>query len=275
MQDEFDSLIYSSHAMGMNILGTEKSISRFHHKHFVSFVKKNLDTRRVIFSVVGDLTSDQVMEMAEDLLAPIPSKRAVRNRERAKGYRSRHVTIQRPVKQARCAIGGPAYSIKDDRRMLLYFLNNILGGPGMNSRLNMSLREKHGYVYSVGSQYIPFSDTGLFVVSFGTDPSQMKKAMALVHTEMDKLAGQPMGRRQLSVSREQFLGQLAMAEENHIGFMMMMARNILDTGAVTSFELLHERIRTVSAEQLQTIAAEVFDPRRLSSLILEPENLPS
>jgi predicted Zn-dependent peptidase len=103
----------------------------------------------------------------------------------------------------------------------------------------------------------------------------MKKAMALVHTEMDKLSSQPMGRRQLSVSREQFLGQLAMAEENHIGFMMMMARNILDTGAVTSFELLHERIRTVSAEQLQAIAAEVFDPHRLSSLILEPENLPS
>jgi predicted Zn-dependent peptidase len=275
LQDEFDALIYNRHAMGMNILGTEKSISRFHHKHFVSFVKKNLDTRRVIFSVVGDLTSDQVMQMAEELLAPISAKRAVRNRERAKGYRSRHVTIQRPVKQARCAIGGPAYSIKDDRRMLLYFLNNILGGPGMNSRLNMSLREKHGYVYSVGSQYIPFSDTGLFVVSFGTDPSQMKKAMSLVHAEMDKLSSQPMGRRQLSVSREQFLGQLAMAEENHIGFMMMMARNILDTGAVTSFELLHERIRTVSAEQLQAIAAEVFDPRRLSSLILEPENLPS
>ncbi len=272
LQDEFDALIFGGHSMGMNILGTEKSISRFHHKHFVSFVKKNLDTRRVIFSVVGDLTSDQVMRMANQLLVPIPKKHVARNREKIKGCKPRQLSIRRPVKQARCAIGGPAYSIKDDRRVLLYFLNNILGGPGMNSRLNMSLREKHGYVYSVGSQYVPFSDTGLFVVSFGTDPSQMKKAMTLVHTEMEKLYVQPMSSRQLTVSREQFLGQLAMAEENHIGFMMMMARNILDTGEVTSFDLLTERIREVGAVELQKIASEIFNPRHLSSLILEPEN---
>jgi len=270
LQDEFDSLVFQNHPMGMNILGTERSISGFAPDDFRKFIKKNLDTGRVVFSVVGDIADSEVHRLALRYFSKVKLSRSKRERKSATGYRKKEVTVQRPVKQARCAIGRPIFSIRDERRIPLYFLNNILGGPGMNSRLNLSLREKHGFVYSIGSQYVPFSDTGLFVCSFGTDPSQVKKSVELVKEEMAKLADSPLRARQLKVFREQFLGQMAMAEENHIGFMMMMARNILDAGVVMTFDEIYNRIRAVTAKELQEVAALVFDERKLSVLVMEP-----
>ncbi|MBM3177075.1 MAG: insulinase family protein [Bacteroidetes bacterium] len=273
LQDEFDQLIFHRHPMGMNILGTEKTISAFSRTDFKTFILKNFDTREVVFSITGDLTMSQVQTIAKKSLEPVKRQISRRKRTVFEDYTPKKVTIRRPVKQARCALGRPSFSIRDDRRVLLYFLNNILGGPGMNSRLNLSLREKHGYVYSVGSQYIPFSDTGLFVISFGTEPGQIKKTIALAKDELRRLVDRPLSQRQLSISREQFFGQLAMAEENHIGFMMMMARNVLDSGVVMSFDHILERIRAVTPKELQVVASESFGLSTLSTLIMEPDPL--
>ena len=273
LQDEFDQLIFHRHPMGMNILGTEKTISSFSRNDFKAFIRKNFDTRQVVFSITGDLTLSQVQAIAKKYLEPVKRQTSHRKRATFNDYSPKKVTIRRPVKQARCAMGRPSFSIRDERRVLLYFLNNILGGPGMNSRLNLSLREKHGYVYSVGSQYIPFSDTGLFVISFGTEPGQIKKTISLAKDELRRLVDGPLSQRQLSISREQFFGQLAMAEENHIGFMMMMARNVLDSGVVMSFDHILERIRAVTPKELQLVAAESFGLSTLSTLIMEPDPL--
>ncbi len=139
----------------------------------------------------------------------------------------------------------------------------------MNSRLNLALREKHGYVYSIGAQYVPFTDTGLFVISFGTEPSQMRKSIELVKLELQKLRDTPLGARQLSSSKEQILGQIAMAEENNVSFMIMMARNLLDHGRVTTLDEIFERVKNTSAKQLQELAHEMFNERHLSTLIIE------
>jgi predicted Zn-dependent peptidase len=140
----------------------------------------------------------------------------------------------------------------------------------MNSRLNLALREKHGFVYSIGAQYVPFTDTGLFVISFGTEPSQMKKGIELVKQELKKLRDEPLGIKQLASSKEQILGQIAMAEENNISFMIMMAKNLLDQGHVTSLEEIFERVKSTSALKLQELANEMFDERKLSCLVMEP-----
>lgn len=270
LQDEFDHLLFDRHPMGMNILGTEKSISGFKRRDFLEFIETHLDTERIIFSVAGDLSQAEVMRMAKKFLEPVRRKKGKKARKPFKEYKPRAITLTRPVKQARCAIGRPVYSIMDKRRIPLYFLNNILGGPAMNSRLNLLLREKKGYVYSVGSQYAPLSDTGIFVVSFGTDPSQMSKAIQIVHDEMDRMANERMSPRQLKVAKEQFLGQMAMAEENHIGFMMMMARNLLDANSFTSFDEISESIHAATEKELQEIAGEVFNKKMLSCLIMQP-----
>lgn len=140
----------------------------------------------------------------------------------------------------------------------------------MNSRLNMALREKHGFVYSVGAQFVPFTDTGLFVISFGTDVIQLSKSIGLVKEELRKLRDTPLGIRQLKESKEQMLGQLAMGEENNLSFMMMMARSTLDVGKVVSTDELSDRIRQVDAASLNAMAHEMFNEDQLSFLIMEP-----
>lgn len=270
LQDDFDSIVFSGHPLGMNILGTEKTVRSFKRKNFTDFVKEHLDTRKIVFSCVGNIPMVKVIQLAEKYLGSIPASRSKKKREKFIGYTPKRVTLKRPVKQARCAMGRSAYSFTDEKRSAFYMLTSILGGSGMNSRLNLALREKHGFVYSIGAQFVPFTDTGLFVISFGTEPSQMKKSIELVKIELQKLRDEPLGVKQLSSSKEQILGQIAMAEENNISFMMMMARNLLDQGRVTSLEEIFDRVKNTTALQLQELANEMFNERRLSYLIMEP-----
>jgi len=134
----------------------------------------------------------------------------------------------------------------------------------------MALREKHGFVYNIGSQFVPFTDTGLFVISYGTEPSQLKKSIALVKQELKKLREDKLGVKQLASAKEQILGQIAMAEENNMGFMVMMARTLLDLGRITSLEEIFERVKKTSAVDLQALAYEMFDEDKMSQLIMHP-----
>ncbi len=270
LQDEFDSVVFRGHALGMNILGTQETVSSFKRKDFRAFIKENLDTRKVVFSCVGNITMEEVVRLAEKHLGAVPTYSSKKRRSKFTRYKPAEVVLRRPVKQARCAIGRPTYSFTHENRSPFFMLSSILGGNGMNSRLNLALREKHGYVYSIGAQYVPFTDTGLFVISFGTDPAQMKKGIALVKQELRKLRDAPLGKNQLAASKEQILGQIAMAEENNLSFMMMMARNLLDQGRITSLEEIFDRVKSTSALKLQELANEMFDERKLSCLVMEP-----
>jgi len=270
LQDEFDSVVFAGHSLGMNILGTEKTVRSFKRKDFRSFVKEHLDTKRIVFSCVGNISMEEVVRLAEKHLGAIPASVSKKKRDKFTGYKPKEVVLQKTVKQSRVALGRPAFSFSHENRSSFYMLTSILGGQGMNSRLNLALREKHGFVYSIGAQFVPFIDTGLFVITFGTDPSQVKKGIMLVKQELKKLREEPLGVKQLASSKEQILGQIAMAEENNISFMIMMARNILDHGRVTSLQEIFDRVKSTSALKLQELANEMFDEKKLSSLIVEP-----
>lgn len=272
LQDEFDATLFAGHPLGMNILGTEKTIRTFRHNDFNDFIKGHMDTRRIVFSTVGNISNEEVIRLAEKYMGAIPAMTSHHRRRKFSGYKPKKVTLKRPVKQARCAIGSPAYSLKDPRRNAFYLLTNILGGSGMNSRLNLSIREKHGFVYSIGSQFVPFTDTGLFVISFGTEPTQVPRVIALVREEMRKFREEKLGVRQLKSAKEQILGQVAMAEESNISFMMMMGRSLLDLGRVPSLEEIFDRIRNVTGKEIMTLANEIFDEKKLSYLIMEPNS---
>ncbi len=271
LQDEFDAVIYAGHPMGMNILGTEKTVSAFKHADFRKFVKSNIDTRRIVFSVTGNVTEEEVMRLAEKHLGHIPKIISPQKRVKFAGYKPKEVILKRPVKQSRCAIGRPGYSLKDEKRGSFYLLNNILGGSGMNSRLNLSLREKHGFVYSIGSQFTPFTDTGLFAITFGTEPSQLSKSIKLVNEELRKFRDEKLGVKQLASAKEQIMGQVAMAEESNISFMMMMARSILDLGKIQSLEEIFSRIQGTTAVDIMKMSNEMFDEDKLSYLMMEPK----
>ncbi len=270
LQDEFDSLIFSGHSLGMNILGTKNTVRKFKRVDFKSFVKEHLDTSRIIFSSVGNIEMEKVILLAEKYLGHIPAVSSSKKRRKFSSYKAKDLILKREVKQGRCAIGRPAYKVTDEKRSAFYVLTSILGGSGMNSRLNLALREKYGFVYSIGSHFVPFTDTGIFMISFGTEPSQMKRSIELVKVELKKLREIPLGVKQLASSKEQILGHLAMAEESNISFMMMMARNLLDLKKIVTFEELQERVKGISALQLQQLANEMFKEDELSCLIMEP-----
>lgn len=270
LQDEFDHVVFANHPLGMNILGREKTVRSFKRRDFKTFVGQHLDTRRIVFTCVGNVTLERSVRLAEKYLGHIPRTTSRLKRKVFSGYRPREETVRRAVKQARCAIGRTSYKTTDEKRSAFFMLTNILGGPGMNSRLNMALREKRGLVYSIASQFIPFTDTGLFVISFGTEPSQMARSIALVMEELRKMKDVPLGKKQLAQAKEQIMGQIAMAEENNAGFMMMMARNILDLGRITTLQEMFDRISTTSSDHLIGIANEMFDENKMSKLIMEP-----
>lgn len=271
LQDEFDKVIFAGHPLGMNILGTEKTVGSFRRNDFKAFVKRHIDTRKIVFSCVGNITQEEAVRLAEKYMGPIPAITSRRHRKEFRGYLPKEVTLKRAVKQARCAMGRTAYPITDPRRGTFFLLTNILGGGGMNSRLNLSLREKYGFVYSVGSQYVPFTDTGLFVISFGTEPTQVSKSIKIVQAELRKLREERLGVKQLTSAKEQIMGQVAMAEESNISFMIMMGRSILDLGKVPSLEEIFSRIQNTSADDLRKMANEMFDMGKMSYLMMEPK----
>lgn len=271
LQDEFDRVVFGDHPLGMNILGTGKTVKQFRRNDFKSFIKQHLDTSRIVFSCVGNLTMEEVIKMAEKHLGPVPKTKSIFRRKRFGKYAANEKVLKRDVKQARCAMGRTAYTVADPRRGTFFLLTNILGGGGLNSRLNLSLREKYGFVYSIGSHFIPFTDTGLFVITFGTEPTQLSRSIRLVQEELRKLRDDKLGVKQLTSAKEQIMGQIAMAEESNITFMMMMGRSILDLGKVPSLDELFSRIRNATADDLQEMANEVFDIEKMSYLRMEPK----
>lgn len=270
LQDEFDGLVFAGHPLGMNILGRDETVKKFTRNDFKAFIKAHLDTRKIVFTSVGNVKMEQVIKVAEKYLGHLEKVTSRQARKPFTRYVPRELAMKRNVKQGRCALGRTSYRYADERRGAFYMLTNILGGSGMNSRLNMALREKHGFVYSIGAQFVPFTDTGLFVISFGTEPTQMKRSISLVKAELRKMREEPLGVRQLAAAKEQLLGQVAMAEESNISFMIMMARNLLDLGRVTTLEEIFSRVHDTSAARLQQLANEMFDEKDLSCLIMEP-----
>jgi predicted Zn-dependent peptidase len=230
-----------------------------------------LSTDKIVFSCVGNLNPDDVERMARKYFEGIGFKKAMAKRKKFKKYNAQEEIIKRTVKQAKCAIGRDAYSINNDKRIPLFLLVNILGGPGMNSRLNLALREKYGFVYSIDAHYIPYTDTGMFAVFFGTEPKQLDRCINLVKKELNRFCEKPLTNRQLDSAKEQIKGQLAMAEENNLSLMLMIGRSILDLGYVPSLEETYAQIDETKATNLRDIAQEIFDDSKLSYLIMQPE----
>lgn len=270
IQDELEAVIFKNHPMGMNILGNEDTVRAFRKKDFVSFFADHADNRKIVFSCIGNISLSEVERIARKYLERKPSFKSTVRRKKFGTYNRREKVIQRGAKQSRCAIGRDAYPLMHKNRIPFYVMSNILGGPGMNSRLSLSVREKYGLVYAIDAQYLTYTDTGMFAIYFGTEPTQLKKCMALIRKEMDKLVDKKLSARELASAKEQIKGQLALSEENNLGLMIMMGRSVQDLGTVPQLEEVFDKIDEVTALSLQEVAGEMFDEEDLSYLLMEP-----
>ena len=271
IQDDFDELVFENHALGRNILGTDKTVNAFTQKDFVEFVRRNLNTTRIVFSSVGGYDSKKIQRIAKKYLDQIPYKNHTVDREKFHFNGVRKKVIQKPTSQVHVALGSEAYPLGDHRRIPLFMLTNILGGPYMNSRLNMSLREKNGFVYAVEAHYHTFFDTRLFTLFFATDPKHLKKSLRLALKELSFFRDKELSPNLLNKAKQQIKGHLAMSEENNNAFMLMMAKSMLDLNTVPNLESIFRRIDEIQAGELREIARDVF-PEQLHSLIYEPQD---
>lgn len=271
IQDDLDELIFPDHSLGRNILGTESTVSGFEQKDFQSFLSRNLNTTKIAVSCVGNVKESRLKKAVNRYLVPIPYKNHTHQRTPFSPGKLHQKTLGRPISQVHVALGKNAYAISDERRIPLFMLTNILGGPYMNSRLNLTLREKNGLVYHVEANYSSFLDTGMFSIFFATDPKNLNKSLKLVQKELSQLRDQPMRETQLSKAKQQIKGYLAISEENNNAMMLMMAKSTLDLPEIPTLSMVFKKIDDISAPLLQEIARETF-PEEMNQLIYTPEN---
>lgn len=267
--DEFENILYKGHALGHNILGDEQFLLQFNSDSGRSFMKRFYAPENMVFFSMGRKDFKRIVRMAEAVLGNISFSMAARERKVPELIEASFHQVHRDTHQAHVLIGGRAYSMHDEKRVPLFLLNNILGGPGMNSRLNVSLREKHGLAYSVESNITSYTDTGLASIYFGTDPKNREKAMRLVHKELARIRDVKLTTSQMAAAKKQVMGQLGVASDNREGLFLALGKSFLHYNRYDSLPEIFEQIEKLTAEQILEVANEVFAPDKLFTLIYE------
>jgi len=267
--DDFEEMVYRGNPIGRNILGTPAHLKAFTREDILKFMKKNYHPSQMVFCSAGDIPFSKLVKLAETHLSQASPTNTIKKRKNSFRYKPQTLKLEKTTFQAHCIIGNIAYGLKDNRRVALYLLSNILGGPGMNSRLNLSLREKSGYSYNIESLYTPYTDSGSLSIYFGTDLQNIDKSLNLVHKEFRKIRASKMGSLQLSRAKKQFIGQLAIAAENNEGMMLGAGKSMMVYGKVDPPELMYIKIDKLSASEIMEVANEILAPDNLSLLIYQ------
>lgn len=265
--DEFEEQIFSNHSLGKNILGTQKHIQSFDKTMIENFIHKNYLTHEIIISSVGNISIDKLVKSVEKQFSHLPKSHILREEIPFSNYKKEERLITRKGFQAHCILGTEAYGINHSKKTALILLNNILGGPGMNSRLNLAIREKYGFTYSIESNYTPYSDTGIFSIYLASDNDKIQRSIKLTKKELTKFCQKPLGTLQLKKAKQQLIGQIAIGQESEVNLMLAMGKSMLLYNKVDTFESVKNKIEAIKSDQLLEVANEVFNLDNLSSLI--------
>ncbi len=266
--DEFENMVFEGYPLGHNILGNAERVRSYTTADALRFTKKYYHPANAVFFAYGDIDFARLIKLLEkhtkdvEIVAAETPKKA-------------HLPEAKPVKrivekgthQAHVMLGTRAYAIHDDRRIVLYLLNNILGGPGLNAKLNLSLREHNGLVYTVESSMVSYGETGLWSTYFGCDQSNIDKCLRLVRHELDKITNTPLTPQQLAKAKKQIKGQIGVACDNRETFALSFGKSYLHYGWERNVEELYRNIDDVTVERIQQVAADLFSPENLFTLI--------
>lgn len=264
--DDFENLLYKEHALGHNILGEEETLERFSTTTGKSFMNRYYTPGNMVFFSMGDIPFNKIVKWAESLFSTLPAHSSPPKRKVPTLSSASSLTMSKETHQAHVMIGSHAFSMFDEKRIPMFLLNNIIGGPGMNNRLNVSLREHNGLVYSVESNITSYTDTGLFSIYFGTDPKNKEKAIRLVHREIEKLHETKLTEKQLTAAKKQALGQLGVSIDNREGLFLNMGKSFLHYNFFASMEEVFNQINDITAEGILDIAQTVLTPDKLFML---------
>lgn len=270
--DEFENILFEGHPLGHSILGNAEQLRTYTTADARRFVRRNYRPDNMVFFAYGDIDFRWLCKKLGYWTAPepaAPGSRPLKLPCPPASPAPSQIVREIGSHQAHVMIGTIAYAYCHPRRTVLCLLNNILGGPGMNARLNLSLRERHGLVYTVESAMVCYSDTGLWSVYFGCDHHDIKKCCRLVRRELDRMMQKPLSDSQLMAAKRQLKGQIAIACDNREQFALDFGRSFLHHGHERDIDKLCQRIDAVTAEDIQKVASELFAPERLTTLIFK------
>ena len=300
--DEFENIIFKGSQLGHNILGTAEQVRSFKTEDALRFTRKLYRPNNAIFFAYGDIDFKKLVRLLKTLnmehgtlnfmnskTSETPtaemeagdanhkvqsSKFKVQSKEVQSSkfnvqskVAGQTIVMQKNTHQAHVMIGTRAYDVNDSRRMPLYLLNNMLGGPGMNAKLNLALREHNGLVYTVESTMVAYGDTGVWSIYFGCDEHDVKRCLRLVRKELDKFMQKPLSEAQLKAAKKQIKGQIGVACDNRENFALDFGKSFLHYGWEKNVDRLYEQVDEITAEQIQAVAQELFDKDRLTTLI--------
>ena len=268
--DEFENLVFKGHPLGHNILGSADRVRSFATADAMRFTQQYYRPDNAIFFVYGNIDFKRLVKTLEKLTPKQRQESVVDEALVVANGRLPELTIlNHDTHQAHVMIGNRAYSATHPLRIPLYLLNNMLGGPGMNARLNVILRERRGLVYSVESSMVCYGDTGLWAVYFGCDPHDVNRCVRLVKGEFKRLMEKPLSEKTLAAAKKQIKGQLAVACDNNENFAIDFGKSFLHFGDEKDIEKLYQKIDAVTAEQIQQVAKEIFDKDSLATLVIK------
>lgn len=265
--DEFENILFDGHPLGTNILGTNRSVKSFTKQKIKNFIQRNYHTNQMVISIVGNVNFKKCVRLSQKYFEIITQTNRPYQRQNFTDFAVRHQVKKQRSIQAHALIGRalPLFSEKKNQTAVL--LNNILGGPGLNTRLNLAIREKNGYVYTIESIYSPLSDAGLFSVYTASDSKNLDKIIELIHKEMQKLRTQKLGSLQLHRAHLQLIGQIYIFHESNLNEMLSIGKNHLIYKDVEKITQIVEKIKSITSSDLLELANEIFDKDYLSSLI--------
>ena len=294
--DEFENILFKGSPLGHNILGTAEQVRAFKTEDALRFTRKLYRPDNAIFFAYGDIDFKKLVKLIQKALGECPKDRelacsadcksAETPTEEMEAGDANHkvqsskfnvqskvagqtIVMQKNTHQAHVMIGTRAYDVNDDRRMPLYLLNNMLGGPGMNAKLNLALREHNGLVYTVESTMVSYGDTGTWSIYFGCDEHDVKRCLRLVRKELDKFMQKPLSDAQLKAAKKQIKGQIGVACDNRENFALDFGKSFLHYGWEKNVDRLYEQVDAITADQIQAVAQELFDKDRLTTLIFK------
>ena len=269
--DDFEEYLFKGHALGNNILGTKESVASFTQEDLIRYVKRFFVPEKMVISFVGDISFNQVTKTLEHFFSDFKSSESPDNSISFVPVQKFHIRSKEANYQVHSVLGGLAPGYQDEKRRAMTLLTNILGGPAMNSRLILSIREKHGFAYNIEANYTPYVDLGYWNIYFGTDQRYLEKSRRLVLKELKNLRENKLGSLQLSVSKEQLKGQIALGLDSNSGLMLGLGKSLLLFDQIDTVQEIYEAIDRLTASELLEVANEYFLEDQVSELIFETQ----
>lgn len=270
--DDFENLIFQGHALGHNILGRAEELRGMTSQDVRNFVERLYLPTRMVLYVYGNVPMTTIVREAVKALRKARERESGAEtlsvvRQAPTLYTPRHVEVEKAAHQAHVMMGVRTFAVTDPRHLHLYVLNNMLGGPGMNSRLNLSLRERNGLVYNVESASVGYTDTGVWTVYFGCDPHDVVRCKKLVMRELARLTERPLSASVLEAAKRQIMGQAGISYDSFENVAINMGKRFLHYNTTQTYEALCQRLQALTSEELFHTAREVFVPENISTMM--------